>query len=313
MTSDLSKIKEIFVKEKLPLLLGFSQGANCYNTLPRLFRGVSELDGLTFNLFSNHNLATYVLDALNEAAVIGILVKPCDGKTIVELIRENKVPREKLVIFSLPCRGIIDIGKLFSLKEKETEFITDIGLSGESVRIEFDTRVADAGLSLLLENKCLKCSLKQSPVCDYVVGEAAALADKDYADVQIGKTEKEKRSFWVKEYSRCIRCSACRNVCPMCYCTKCVLEGSPDVLRKESGARENGEFLMIRAMHLAGRCVGCGRCSQVCPVSIYHEALHEPVSKYILKAFDFEAGKDTGRLPLLSEAKIEEKEDFSDE
>ncbi len=34
----------------------------------------------------------------------------------------------------------------------------------------------------------------------------------------------ERWEFWQSEFSRCIKCYACRQACPMCYCTKCIVE-----------------------------------------------------------------------------------------
>ena len=37
-------------------------------------------------------------------------------------------------------------------------------------------------------------------------------------------TAEERYAFWRGELSRCIRCNACRNVCPACSCEKCVFD-----------------------------------------------------------------------------------------
>ena len=36
----------------------------------------------------------------------------------------------------------------------------------------------------------------------------------------------EKFAFFQKELSKCIRCNACRNVCPACSCRKCVFDST---------------------------------------------------------------------------------------
>ena len=79
----------------------------------------------------------------------------------------------------------------------------------------------------------------------------------------------EKFEFWKQEMSRCIRCYACRQTCPMCYCVRCTTEcNQPQWIPVASTAQGNLDWHVLRAMHLAGRCVSCGECGKACPVDI---------------------------------------------
>lgn len=312
---DLNLLEEQFNNKRMSVLLAFGKGLNIHSTVPCIVKDATGLKDIVFNNFCNHNLTTYLLELLktigkkeeNKDKKVGILVKPCDGKSILELIRENKILKESIVVFSLPCKGIIDRSKLFSLKEKETESIDNIEVYDNKVKVSFSKREAEVEIIELLENKCLRCDLKASPIADYVIGEKE-LAIYNQLEKQETSTNRE---FWVKEYARCIRCNACRKVCPLCYCTNCVLEKeSPQLVGQEVNANENGVFLMVRAMHLAGRCISCGRCKEVCPVGINHEGFHLPVSEYVSKTFDFKSGENLDAKPILSCSNMEEKEDF---
>ncbi|MFC1485287.1 hypothetical protein ACFL5N_02415, partial [bacterium] len=164
MTFDLSIVKEILNKEKINLVLGYSQGLNCYTSRPAIFKSENELDDLIFNYFCNHNLATYLLELINESRgnreynePIAVLVKPCDGKSLVELIRENKINREEIAIFSLPCKGIIDVNKINSLKQRDTESIDRIEIFDNKVKINFPNRTVEVEISELFTNRCLEC------------------------------------------------------------------------------------------------------------------------------------------------------------
>ena len=70
--------------------------------------------------------------------------------------------------------------------------------------------------------------------------------------------------------SRCIRCNACRNVCPACTCEKCVFDNDDSGIAQKAAADsfEENMFHIIRAFHVAGRCTDCGECSRVCPQNI---------------------------------------------
>ncbi len=36
----------------------------------------------------------------------------------------------------------------------------------------------------------------------------------------------ERWNFWEKEFEKCIKCYACRQACPLCYCEQCIVEKS---------------------------------------------------------------------------------------
>ena len=79
--------------------------------------------------------------------------------------------------------------------------------------------------------------------------EAAATREAkaiDYSDVeQIEKmTPDEKYDFWSSQYERCIRCYACRNVCPACNCRECIFDQSrTGWIGKANNTSEN-QFLL---------------------------------------------------------------------
>jgi formate dehydrogenase subunit beta len=79
----------------------------------------------------------------------------------------------------------------------------------------------------------------------------------------------ERFEWWEKELSKCIKCYACRQACPMCYCTRCSVEvNQPQWIPVQSNTHGNMEWHILRAMHLAGRCISCGECGRSCPVGI---------------------------------------------
>ena len=60
-------------------------------------------------------------------------------------------------------------------------------------------------------------------------------------------------------------------------------------------------FHATRAMHLAGRCIGCGECERVCPVDIPVAELARELGKVIKERYDFEAGDPDEEAPLLGQ------------
>ncbi len=112
-------------------------------------------------------------------------------------------------------------------------------------------------------------------------------------------TAEERFNFWRGELSRCIRCNACRNVCPACTCEKCVFD-NPDSGIQNRAARESFEenmFHIIRAFHVAGRCTDCGECSRVCPESIPLHLLNRKFIKDYNELYgEFMAGAEVGQM-----------------
>ena len=101
---------------------------------------------------------------------------------------------------------------------------------------------------------------------------------------------------------KCIRCNACRNVCPACSCNKCVFDSDRfDTAQKaNSDSFEEQMFHIIRAFHVAGRCTDCGECSRVCPQGIPLHLLNRKMIKDIDEFYgEYQAGEDTeSRAPL---------------
>jgi ferredoxin len=120
----------------------------------------------------------------------------------------------------------------------------------------------------------------------------------------------ERLSFWRGHMERCLRCYACRNACPMCVCRDfCVAESrDPHWLTQEDTVREKLFFQVIHAMHLAGRCTGCGQCQRACPVSIPILALRQQLGKTVGELFDgYKAGMNAAEAPPLLGYEVEEK------
>jgi len=76
-----------------------------------------------------------------------------------------------------------------------------------------------------------------------------------------------RNDFWRKELSKCIKCYGCRNICPLCICDECELE-DPEWVTPGKIPPDFPLFHLIRAYHLADRCIGCGECEATCPMNI---------------------------------------------
>jgi ferredoxin len=101
----------------------------------------------------------------------------------------------------------------------------------------------------------------------------------------------ERFNYWQEELSRCIKCYACRQACPMCYCTRCTVEvNQPQWIPVQANTHGNMEWHILRAMHLAGRCISCGECGRACPLGIPCHLLTMHMTDKVYSYFNVYAG-----------------------
>jgi ferredoxin len=129
---------------------------------------------------------------------------------------------------------------------------------------------------------------------------------------ELNKLSPEERlAYWQKELSKCIKCYACRQSCPMCYCTRCSVEvNQPQWIPVQSNTHGNMEWHVLRAMHLAGRCISCGECGRACPVGIPCHLLTMQLADQVHNYFKVYAGTSEKMSSVLSTYEPNDKESF---
>ncbi|AOS83515.1 4Fe-4S ferredoxin [Chlorobaculum limnaeum] len=121
----------------------------------------------------------------------------------------------------------------------------------------------------------------------------------------------ERFEFWKEHFSKCIKCYACRQVCPMCYCRRCIVDvNQPQWVSTSSHTLGNFEWNLVRAFHLAGRCAACGACDRACPVNIPLRLVNYRMGKEVRSAFNYVAGENSDQKPVLASFKQDDPETF---
>lgn len=125
---------------------------------------------------------------------------------------------------------------------------------------------------------------------------------------QLEEMSPEQRwAFWAEELSKCFKCYACRAACPMCYCTKCIVEvNRPQWIQPWTSTLSNMEWQINRVMHMAGRCSDCGSCGKACPVGIPIHLLTHKMAETVTAHF----GESNDKGNVLSTFRPEDKESF---
>jgi coenzyme F420-reducing hydrogenase delta subunit/ferredoxin len=130
-------------------------------------------------------------------------------------------------------------------------------------------------------------------------------------DELLAKNPEDRWAFWTEQSSRCIKCYACRGSCPMCNCDTCFADkNQPQWFPTAADGPGNLSWQIIRAFHLAGRCIGCGACQDACPSGIPLNIMGAAMARSALKNFGHRAGVDPKALPLQSDFKPDDEESF---
>lgn len=109
----------------------------------------------------------------------------------------------------------------------------------------------------------------------------------------------ERRAFWKQQFNKCIKCYGCRNICPECFCEACAME---DPVWVEPGllAPPFPTFHLIRAMHMASRCIACRECERTCPAHIPLTVLYDLMRRDMQTLLGYLPGTDINARPPLS-------------
>lgn len=266
-----SEAKSLLEEGKVDRIIGFAQGSLKFTTTPLITSRAEDAERLVINPFIVNNLAGYLNSIKGK---IGIAAKPCDARSIVSLIQDNQIKREDITILGIPCRGLIDIAKIEKTLNRDRDEFTDITLDGDQVTVTISSDKKTMPAVQVLLDDCLACENNLPREYDILIGEASApICDAAQSRSRIAgldaMTAAERWEFWKNEFSRCIRCYACRQACPSCFCERCFVEESePRWLNAAPHWQDNLMFQLIRVLHTAGRCVDCGECERACPADI---------------------------------------------
>ena len=315
-------VGKIVSQDDVKYVVGYKKGTYGFQVKPAFAYTTEDAKDFIFSPLCANNLSVYPMleekpplprGEKPDDRKIGVVVKGCDSKAIVQIIQENGLRRDDIVIIGVPCSGVIDPKKMkdrfpkefssYDIKEKNDNFIVTI--DGNSHTVKKDE---------LIFNKCKHCENPNPIIHDVLIGkEIPSKKREDYQDIKKleKKSLKDKWKYWEEQFDRCIRCYACRNICPLCYCKECMVdELTPQWIRRSTNISENTSWNIMRAFHLAGRCIGCGECERACPMDIPLMELNKKIEKDIREIYEYSAGKDPEAKPLLATFNPNDPEEF---
>ena len=310
MQEIINRAKELLADGTVVRVLGWRIGDLPYNPEPSYFETAEDLEAnFVYNGFCGANLSKYMIEGSKLEGKTLVFLKPCDTYSFNQLIKENRVVRDKAYIIGIGCKGKLDVEKIKAQGVKGILNIRCAEYDGPADTLTVETLYGEKTVpykDAMLE-RCHVCKGKDHMIYDELLGESTDTKDADRFE-EVRRIEamspEEKFAYFQSELSKCIRCNACRNVCPACSCRKCVFDSTKfDSAQKANvDSFEEKMFHIIRAFHVAGRCTDCGECSRVCPQGIPLHLFNRKFIKDIDEFYgEYQAGADAeSKGPLTS-------------
>ncbi|MBF0509025.1 MAG: 4Fe-4S dicluster domain-containing protein [Deltaproteobacteria bacterium] len=282
--------RRLLSENKVDVVIGFRQGSVPMMSEPAVISRPEDVDELYWDYNCGINLTNYLTKRPDR---IGIVAKGCDSRNIVTHMVENQIKREQLYIIGAPCHGMIDRSRILAAlgDQEPTKVVvndSEIVVTGPGLERKFDRKE-------YLQNNCATCIHRNPVIYDELLAapvEEQKLTNR-YADVEKieAMSPDDKWAFFDKMLAPCIRCYACRNACPLCYCPTCFVdEARPQWVGKSIDPTDVRTFHFLRAYHCAGRCTDCGACERACPVNIPVRLLTKKLNKDVEDLYGFEPG-----------------------
>ena len=216
----IERAEALLSEGKVQRVVGWKKGLFDEDVTPYVFSSAEEMKkDFVFNKYCAANLSKYLVKITKEIEiaksttrmnntmakqrdpnaedkpipqqVVLVFLKPADTYSFTQLLKENRITRGDVYAIGVPCQDTLDGGAL-----------------------------------------CESCKGKKHVSCDELIGvDAEAEVQPNTERMQKvaeleAMTPDERYNFWRNEFSRCIRCNACRNVCPACTCEKCVFDNN---------------------------------------------------------------------------------------
>jgi formate dehydrogenase (coenzyme F420) beta subunit len=269
--------RQLLEEGRVQVVIGYGQEDPAAAAHAVFITRAEDVGRLVWNDLCLPNLAGYLtrkeVRALGKAAIV---VKGCDQRALAVLENESQIDRAALVVIAMACEGV--------------------GHPRES--------------------KCQACDAHQPAAADVVLGQVdnpPVAAESRYAALGqiLDMSVADRMDYWRQEFARCVKCYACRQVCPLCYCERCIVDKNrPTCIDTSATLKGNFAWHITRAFHLAGRCVGCDECTRACPAGIDLRLLNLSLARTAEVQFDFRAGMKADAEPLIGSYSTADQETF---
>ena len=322
------EVKRLLTEKKAEVVIGYEKGTLPLTATPCFITQPEEADKLVWNHLCTQNLAKYVHDLITQhknsqkrvkpedrrKKVVGVVARGCTTRSLILHLQERQYERDEVYIVGVPCTGYVDGKKLKAAVDGAD--ITEGSIDGGQIKMKTSAGDKTVAVNDVLAGSCLTCRFNNPVISDVAIGDKAPAMnpDAEYDEVQKfeGKPIEERWAYFEKEMEKCIRCNACRQACPSCYCPTCFAEQSqPQWVGIGEDKTDTQVFQFMRLYHMVGRCVDCGSCVAVCPMGVDLRKFLKKLDKDCWEFFGNRAGSSMEDMPPLGRFdEHSDKEDF---
>jgi ferredoxin len=319
--------EKLLREKKVSLFLGYEKASLPFRTTPLFLTRTEEVERLAWNPFCTTNLSAYLprlFKAPTEAReaktalpppTVGLVLKGCDARSVVALLQERQVRRENLVLVGISCPGMVDRRKAEKALGEHEALGAGEGAQGNIRVVVEDGTEVTLRREDIMADACLECRHPAPTIHDVMLGTPVEGKKTDTARQRTTEFEsKPLEARWAsfqEVVSRCIRCNACRQACPMCYCKTCLFDQTrPRWIGAGTDISDVAIYHLVRALHMAGRCTECGACERACPMGIDVRLLERKLCVEVEDLYGYRPGEAIEAAPVLSSFAMDDPQDF---
>ena len=301
--------KKLLADGTAEVVIGYRQGSAPMTVAPHFARTEEDCNHLIWSSFAKINLATYLSKYPGKVALVA---KGCDARSAVGQVLESQISRENLYIIGISCKGMVDVEQVLA---KEPRIILTAEEDMTTIKLSGDGWSESLAKDEVLRRNCRTCICRTpKDIANEILGEPTeALSADDFADLKelATKSPEEKMAYFKNLTKSCLRCYACRNACPLCYCPVCFVdETRPQWLGKSQDEMDVFTFHLLRAFHCAGRCTSCGACESSCPMDIKLREFNRILEAEVQKDWKYVPGLSWEQTPPLTTYRPDDEAEF---
>jgi len=324
------KARELFATGRIDAFLGYEPGSLPLRARPCLIQAGDEdrerrVGGLVWDSFCANNLAVFLPKLFEQdpgargkaqapKPRLGMVVKGCDLRSVTALVREKQAPRGNLLLIGVPCAGMVDTGAVEERLAGDEVLSASEGEGGKLLVRARDGRELTLFREEVLQACCRECRFPGPEAVDLLIeGPSRKPAEGVYERIRAfeARTAEERWEAFRREIGKCIRCGACRQACPTCYCKECFAEQTdPRWIGAGTELSDAMIFHLVRIFHQAGRCVECDACLRACPMGVDLRTFRGKIVKEVEELFHYLPGFSLEEAPPLSTFKEGDGEGF---